>query len=56
MGIYTWFLRNDIGPSIAMTLHDYKPFRSGMEMAIIGTLSALAGYVVGIIFKVSTTP
>lgn len=29
-----------------------KPFRSGMEMAIIGTLSALAGYVVGLIFKV----
>ena len=33
-----------------------KPFRSGMEMAIIGTLSALAGYVVGWIFKVPTTP
>jgi vacuolar iron transporter family protein len=29
-----------------------RPFRSGMEMAIIGTLSALAGYVVGLIFKV----
>ena len=33
-----------------------KPFRSGMEMAIIGTVSALAGYVVGIIFKVPTVP
>ena len=33
-----------------------KPFRSGMEMAIIGTLSALAGYVVGLIFKVPTVP
>jgi VIT1/CCC1 family predicted Fe2+/Mn2+ transporter len=33
-----------------------KPFRSGMEMAIIGTLSALAGYVVGWIFKVPTVP
>ncbi|MDL1912860.1 hypothetical protein FBQ81_19560 [Chloroflexi bacterium CFX6] len=33
-----------------------KPFRSGLEMAIIGTLSALAGYGVGLIFKVPTTP
>ena len=33
-----------------------KPFRSGMEMAIIGTLSAMAGYVVGWIFKVPTVP
>jgi len=33
-----------------------KPFRSGMEMAIIGTLSALAGYVVGWLFKVPTGP
>src|SRR5512141_1584863 len=33
-----------------------KPFRSGMEMAIIGTISALAGYVVGLIFKVPTVP
>jgi len=33
-----------------------KPFRSGMEMAVIGTLSALAGYVVGWIFKVPTVP
>ncbi len=33
-----------------------KPFRSGMEMAIIGTLSAMAGYVVGLIFKVPTVP
>ena len=28
------------------------PLRSGTEMAVIGTLSALAGYVVGLIFKV----
>lgn len=33
-----------------------KPFRSGLEMAVIGTLSALAGYVVGLIFKVPTVP
>jgi VIT1/CCC1 family predicted Fe2+/Mn2+ transporter len=33
-----------------------KPLRSGMEMAIIGTLSALAGYVVGWLFKVPPTP
>ena len=33
-----------------------KPFRSGLEMAIIGTLSALAGYVVGWLFKVPPTP
>ena len=33
-----------------------KPFRSGIEMALIGTLSALAGYVVGWIFKVPTVP
>lgn len=31
-----------------------KPFRSGLEMAIIGTVSALAGYVVGLIFKAPT--
>jgi len=29
-----------------------RPFRSGMEMAVIGTVSAMAGYVVGLIFKV----
>jgi len=33
-----------------------KPFRSGLQMAIIGTVSALAGYVVGVIFKVPTVP
>ncbi|HXD09541.1 MAG TPA: VIT1/CCC1 transporter family protein, partial [Anaerolineales bacterium] len=33
-----------------------KPFRSGLEMAIIGTVSALAGYIVGLIFKVPTVP
>jgi predicted membrane protein (TIGR00267 family) len=33
-----------------------RPFRSGLEMAVIGTVSALAGYVVGLIFKVPTVP
>jgi len=33
-----------------------KPFRSGLQMAVIGTVSALAGYVVGLIFKVPTIP
>ena len=31
-----------------------KPFRSGLQMAVIGIVSALAGYVVGLIFKVPT--
>ena len=29
-----------------------RPARSGVEMAVIGTLSALAGYLVGILLKV----
>jgi VIT1/CCC1 family predicted Fe2+/Mn2+ transporter len=33
-----------------------KPLRSGLQMAMIGTLSALAGYLVGIIFKVPALP
>ena len=33
-----------------------KPFRSGIQMAVIGTVSALAGYVVGLIFKVPPVP
>jgi VIT1/CCC1 family predicted Fe2+/Mn2+ transporter len=33
-----------------------KPLRSGIQMAVIGTLSALAGYVVGLIFKIPTVP
>lgn len=33
-----------------------KPFRSGLEMAVIGTVSALAGYVVGWLFKVPVVP
>ncbi len=32
------------------------PGRSGVEMALIGTLSALAGYVVGVLLKVTPTP
>lgn len=33
-----------------------KPMRSGLEMMIIGTLSALAGYLVGVILKVPPAP
>jgi predicted membrane protein (TIGR00267 family) len=33
-----------------------RPLRSGIQMAVIGTLSALAGYVVGLVFKVPTVP
>jgi VIT1/CCC1 family predicted Fe2+/Mn2+ transporter len=32
------------------------PGRSGLEMAIIGTLSALVGYAVGLLFKVPVVP
>ncbi len=33
-----------------------RPARSGLEMAVIGTLSALAGYLVGILLKVPPAP
>jgi len=33
-----------------------RPWKSGLEMALIGTLSALAGYAVGVLLKVPTTP
>lgn len=33
-----------------------KPMRSGIEMAVIGTVSALAGYLVGIILRVPPVP
>jgi predicted membrane protein (TIGR00267 family) len=33
-----------------------KPMRSGIEMAVIGTISALAGYLVGFLLKVPPTP
>jgi VIT1/CCC1 family predicted Fe2+/Mn2+ transporter len=33
-----------------------RPVRSGLEMAIIGTISALAGYLVGFLLKVPPTP
>ena len=33
-----------------------KPFKSGLQMAVIGTVSALAGYVVEMTFKVLTMP
>lgn len=32
------------------------PGRSGLELALIGTLSALAGYAVGVLLKVPVTP
>ncbi len=32
------------------------PARSGLEMALIGTLSALAGYVVGVVLRVTPQP
>ena len=66
---FFWTVNLSIGLSIlvaALTLFSVgaykarvtvgKPFRSGMEMALIGTLSALAGYVVGLIFKIPTVP
>jgi VIT1/CCC1 family predicted Fe2+/Mn2+ transporter len=31
------------------------PGKSGLEMALIGTLSALAGYAVGAVFKIPPT-
>jgi VIT1/CCC1 family predicted Fe2+/Mn2+ transporter len=33
-----------------------KPFKSGLQMALIGTISALVGYVIGLIFKVPSVP
>lgn len=33
-----------------------RPARSGLEMAIIGTVSALAGYAVGLVLRVPVTP
>lgn len=33
-----------------------RPARSGLEMAIIGTLSAMVGYAVGLLFRVPTVP
>jgi predicted membrane protein (TIGR00267 family) len=33
-----------------------RPGRSGLEMAVIGILSALVGYVVGLLFRAPTTP
>lgn len=66
---FFWNVNLSIGLSIivaALTLFIFgvykarvtvgKPFRSGLEMAVIGTVSALAGYVVGLIFKVPTVP
>lgn len=32
------------------------PLRSGVEMAVIGTVSALVGYLVGVLLKVPVTP
>jgi VIT1/CCC1 family predicted Fe2+/Mn2+ transporter len=33
-----------------------KPMKSGFEMAVIGTVSALAGYLVGVVLKVPPVP
>ncbi len=33
-----------------------KPMKSGLEMAVIGTLSAMAGYLVGVLLKVPPLP
>lgn len=33
-----------------------KPFKSGLEMAVIGTVSAMAGYLVGYLLKVPVVP
>jgi VIT1/CCC1 family predicted Fe2+/Mn2+ transporter len=33
-----------------------KPLRSGLQIALIGTLSALVGYAIGLIFKVPVLP
>ncbi|NOH01229.1 MAG: hypothetical protein HND47_04270 [Chloroflexi bacterium] len=33
-----------------------KPMRSGMEMMLIGTISALAGYLVGVLLKIPPLP
>jgi vacuolar iron transporter family protein len=33
-----------------------RPVRSGLEMALIGTLSALVGYAVGAVLKIPVTP
>ena len=66
---FFWTVNLGIGVSIlvaALTLFSVgfykarvtvgKPFRSGLQMAVIGTVSALAGYLVGLIFKVPTVP
>jgi VIT1/CCC1 family predicted Fe2+/Mn2+ transporter len=33
-----------------------RPFRSGLQMALIGTVSALVGYAVGLLFRAPVTP
>jgi VIT1/CCC1 family predicted Fe2+/Mn2+ transporter len=33
-----------------------RPWRSGLEMAVIGTISALVGYAIGILLKVPAVP
>jgi predicted membrane protein (TIGR00267 family) len=33
-----------------------RPWKSGLEMAVIGTISALVGYAVGALLKVPVTP
>jgi len=33
-----------------------RPMRSGLQMAVIGIVSALAGYVIGLLFQSPVTP
>jgi VIT1/CCC1 family predicted Fe2+/Mn2+ transporter len=33
-----------------------RPWKSGLEMAVIGTVSALAGYAIGVLLKIPTVP
>jgi VIT1/CCC1 family predicted Fe2+/Mn2+ transporter len=33
-----------------------RPWKSGLEMAVIGTVSALVGYAVGLLLKIPTVP
>ena len=51
----TTFVLFGIGAYKARTMVGH-PGKSGLEMAITGTLSALAGYAVGAVFKIPATP
>jgi len=52
-----------VGALVLFAVGGYKarltvghPWRSGLEMALIGTVSALVGYAVGVLLKVPVTP